>query len=191
MNTLVVDLSANTSYQKLWEDTLDIISTSTDKLKANYLGLDPSKFESFPVVIIDNQIVCFSGLQMEDRWGLKIARCSTRMWIHPNYRHSGKFTSGSKFLNTSFCLPLQFAKAKLLNLDCLFISRESTPSAFGEYIKLVKRNTGQEFTILPDMINVCGITPVPDTCKQWVAVSLLNDQSASTWTSQMSQFICN
>ena len=69
---------------KLWNNCLEYITKSNDSLKNNYIALDPREFTSFPVVIIDDKIVCFSALQInEERWGKGIGRCSTRLWIHP------------------------------------------------------------------------------------------------------------
>ena len=50
----------------LWTDCQKYILESTDELKDNYINLDPREFVSFPVVIIDNKIVCFSALQINE-----------------------------------------------------------------------------------------------------------------------------
>ena len=189
MTYIIVDLATG-SYTRLWRKAQDEIAKSTDKLKNNYTGLDPTKFVTFPAVVKDDMLICFSALQMEQRWGSKIARCSTRMWIHPDYRFTGmtKFTGGQKFLNTTYCLPVQIAKAKELGLDCIFISREDNPAAFAEYVKLVKINTAETFELLDSMVNVCGITPVPDSCRQYVAVNYLTDNGQNSWQNTMNQF---
>lgn len=189
MTYTIVDLATG-SYSDLWNDAQAKIASSNDKLKNNYIGLDPTKFVTFPAVVNDGMLICFSALQMEQRWGSKIARCSTRMWIHPDYRFTGmtKFTGGNKFLNTTYCLPVQIAKAKELGLDCIFISREDNLAAFAEYIKLVKINTAETFKLLDSMVNVCGITPVPDTCRQYVAVNYLTGTGQDSWHGTMKQF---
>ena len=189
MTYTIVDLATG-MHSKLWHNVQSEIAKSEDKLKNNYIGLDPTKFVTFPAVVDNDRLICFSALQMEQRWGSKIARCSTRMWIHPDYRFTGmtKFTGGNKFLNTTYCLPVQIAKAKELNLDCIFISREDTPNAFTEYIKLVKINTAETFELLDSMVNVCGITPVPDSCRQYVAVNYLTANGQSSWNSTMKKF---
>jgi hypothetical protein len=173
----------------LWKQYQDYLLTTTDDLKDNYINLDPRDFDCFPVVIIDNQIVCFSALQInEEKWGKGIGRVSTRMWLHPEYRHKGKFTGGDKFLNTTFCLPLQLAKAKMLGLDCVFISREHNPKAFEHYLDLIKINALTEFTMEKLKYNVCGrLDPIPESCKQWVAVIFLTDKGQDVWA-RMKQY---
>lgn len=177
---------------KLWSECQQYISESTDTLKDNYVKLDPCDFVSFPVVIIDNKIVCFSALQInEERWGKGIGRCSTRMWIHPDYRHGlTKFNGGDKFLNTTYCVPLQLAAAKLNNLDCVFISREHNLLGFGEYAKLIKINCDTSFLLEATRYNVCGsLDPIPDSCKQWVMVHHLTDSGEECWNRNMKKYV--
>lgn len=176
---------------KLWDKCLEDITKSNDPLKNNYIGLEPTEFTSFPVVIIDDKIVCFSALQInEERWGKGIGRCSSRLWIHPEYRHTGKFTGGDKFLNTTYCLPIQLAAAKLHNLDCIFISREHNLLGFAEYAKLIKINCNTSFYLESTRYNVCGsLDPIPDSCKQWVMVHHLTTGGSALWEQQMKKFI--
>jgi hypothetical protein len=183
---LVVNLAHNSKYNKLWANTVDLIRQSSDRLRENYLTINPADFASFPAVIDNNQIVCFSALQLaEEKWGAKIGRVSTRMWIHPDYRHAGKFTSGTKFLNTTYCLPLQLADARILGLDTVFISREENLRGFQEYLKLIKVNCGFDFSLEDQKYNVCGIYPVPESCKQWVAVCHLTQHGYDAWQQAM------
>jgi hypothetical protein len=173
----------------LWQNFQDYVVTTSDDLKYNYIDLDPQDFVSFPVVIINNKIVCFSALQVnKDWWGEKIGRVSTRMWIHPDYRHNGKFTSGSKFLNTTYCVPLQLAKAKLIGLDCVFVSRQDNPKAFKEYLNLIKVNCHAEFLMQPNKYALNGSCYVEDaeSMKQWVMIHYLTDQGEPVWFSNMS-----
>jgi len=186
----IIDFATNFD-QKLWDQYQKFLETTNDELKPNYIGLDPRDFACFPVVIINNQIVCFSALQLsEDKWGPGIGRVSTRMWLHPNYRHKGKFTGGDKFLNTTYCLPLQLAKAKILGLDCVFISREHNPKAFEHYLELIEINCGVRFHIGPSKYNVCGsLDPIPESCKQWVAVHGFNPNGVYRWAHQMRSYV--
>jgi len=178
--------------KKLWDNCQQYILESNDQLKDNYINLDPRDFLCFPVVIIDKIIVCFSALQInEERWGKGIGRCSTRMWIHPDYRHGlTKFNGGNKFLNTTYCLPLQLAAAKLNNLDCVFISREHNLLGFVEYAKLIKINCNTNFYLESTRYNVCGsLDPIPESCKQWVMVHHLTTGGSALWEQQMKKFI--
>jgi hypothetical protein len=105
------------------------------------------------------------------------------MWVHPNYRLPGmkKFVGGDKFLNTTYCLPIQIEQAKSLGLDCIFVSRENNPLGFGEYVNLIKINTGTEFTMLSKKYNVFDVD-------QYVAVSMLTPNGKSVWDKSMEQF---
>jgi hypothetical protein len=99
----IVDLAQTNRYDGLWSETIELISTSKDKLKNNYLSLDPRSFLSFTALVDKGKIICFSALQSNnDRWGEDIVRCSTRMWVHPDHRFLGltRFTQGKKFLNS-------------------------------------------------------------------------------------------
>ena len=81
---MVVDLADSRDYDNLFFHSINLIRSSNDKLKDNYLSLVPTDFLSFPALIENDEIICFSALQSnKDRWGEKIARCSTRMWVHP------------------------------------------------------------------------------------------------------------
>lgn len=188
----VVDLAETRDYDDLYKKTLDLISIGTDKLKENYLSLSPMDFLSFPAVIENDEIVCFSALQSDIiRWGEKIARCSTRMWIHPTKRFSGmtKFTEGSKFLNSYYCIPIQLEKARNLDYRCVFMSREENPRAFSKWANLVNKNCGTNFICLQERYNVCGkISIVPESCKQYVAVDLSTDESLTVWKTHMEKF---
>jgi len=79
---IISDLAADSEYLELFNEVLRKINNSTDTLKANYLDINPRDFISFPAVIKDNKIICFSGvIESVPRWGPNIARISTRMWI--------------------------------------------------------------------------------------------------------------
>lgn len=187
---LVVDLALNNNYYSEWQRVLTTIQQGSDRLKDNYTNLDPTDFASFPVVINDvGHIVCFSALQLApDRWSSTVGRVSTRMWIHPDYRFTSmtKFTGGPKFLNTTYCLPLQLAAARRIGLDCVFISREENLKGFQEYLKLIKINCNEEFTIWENKFNVCGTqNPVPESCKQWIATLPLTDNGSLAFNTAM------
>lgn len=186
-----LDLITNPDAE-LWNRCLDVIYKGTDPLRENYLNIDFNDYLSFPVVVNNDRIVCFSGLQYsEKKWGRGIARASSRMWIHPAYRHSGitKFVGGTKFLNTTYCLPIQFAVALNSNIDAMFISRESNLLAFQQYLKLVKINCNYIFNLLPNFYNVCGPqAAVPESCRQYVALHYLTKQAPATWAKSMNQY---
>ncbi len=189
-NLPVTDLAVDDTYMHLFQDALDKIARSSDPLKNNYLGLDPKNYLSFPAVIREGKIACFSGLvAMPERWGQDVARISTRLWIDYQYRFSGlvKFRGGDQFMNTTYCLPMQYQKAKEAGVKCLFISREGNSSVgFSEYLKLIKINNDAEFKLLADKYNVCGsVDPVPESCKQFVAIHALTPDGEDVWHQNM------
>jgi len=187
----IIDYATNFD-SELWQKFQDYVITTNDNMKYNYIDLDPRDFESFPVVIVDNTIICFSALQVNsDWWGVGIGRVSTRMWIHPDYRHTGKFTGGAKFLNTTYCLPLQLAKAKLIGLDCVFISREHNLKGFDEYLKLIEINCNTNFIMKSNKYAINGAAYIedPDSMKQWVMLHHLTDQGEERWNRNMEKYV--
>ena len=161
--------------EKLWNKTIDIILSNNDELKNNYLTLSPGDFISWPVLIDNGEIVCFSGLQQnKERWGDKFARVNSRFFINPKYRHNwpGRMENLERFLNTRYLLPMQISTAKELGFQGVFMSREGDhKKVFELYVDLAYRNTGYYFEVLKDRYNVCGcLQPIPESCKQWIAV---------------------
>lgn len=188
----VVDLIVEPQHQ-LWKETIDYISASNDDLRENYININFKEFLSFPVVVENNKIICFSGLHYnERRWGKNLARFSSRMWIHPDYRIKGisKFSGGPKFLNSTYCLPIQLNKAREMGLDCVFISREHNLLGFKQYVDLIKINCNLDFKIKPNRYNVCGKTyDEQEGCVQYVAVHHLTNQGNETWVRNMTKHL--
>lgn len=178
---------------ELWNNVITYIKTINDSLKDNYLNINFNEFLSFPVVVKDEKIICFSGLHFnERRWGKNLARFSSRMWIHPDYRIKGisKFTGGPKFLNSTYCLPIQYQKAKEFGLDSIFISREHNRMGFEQYLDLIKINCDLEFQIKPNRYNVCGgYFFDKEGCVQHVAVHHLTDSGNETWVRNMTKYV--
>lgn len=188
----VIDLISDPQY-RLWKNTIEYIDSTNDILKNNYINIKFKEFLSFPVVIENDQIICFSGLHYnERRWGKNLARFSSRMWIHPDYRIKSisKFSGGPKFLNSTYCLPLQIQKAKEIGLDSVFISREHNLIGFKQYIDLIKINCNLDFKIKPNRYNVCGRTyDEEEGCVQYVAVHHLSDSGNEIWVRNMTKHL--
>lgn len=188
----IVDLAHTDRFQSNWQEVLRFIAKSSDKLKNNYTQLDPKNFLSFTALLDNNKIICFSALQSAvDRWGHDIARCSTRMWVHQDFRFTGmtRFTQGNRFLNSFYLIPKQLEIAKKLKYSCVFMSRESNPRAFVEWSKLVNKNTGNNFQNLKDRYNVCGsLDPIPESCKQFVSLNFADSSSLDIWNHNMEKF---
>jgi hypothetical protein len=186
----VVDLKV-TPIPDLRSQTVSAISNSDDSLKDNYLNINFDNFLSFPCVIASNKIIAFSGLQYdESKWGPGIARCSSRMWIHPHYRFTGgtRFTGGPKFLNSYYCMPTQLKVARDNGLNSVFVSRLHNKMAFQEYLSLLKINTGSTFDLLSDKYWVCGGVKTIE-CLQFIGVSHLNEYGLANWKKYMSTHI--
>lgn len=192
-NLPVTDLAVDDTYMELFYNALESIAKSSDPLKSNYVNLNPKEYFSFPAVIREGKIACFSGgITLPSRWGNGIARVSTRLWIDYQYRFSGlvKFRGGDQFMNTTYCLPIQIQKARELGLKCIFISREGKHNiGFQEYLKLIKVNCNLDFKLLPQKYNTCGsIDPIPESCKQFVAILPLTDDGETVWNQEMGHF---
>jgi len=189
---IVVDLASTNEFNHLWDNVQETISSGNDPLKSNYIDLDPKSFVSFPVVIKNNKIICFSGLQIsEERWGHGIGRCSARMWVDPEYRFKNlvRFSGGNRFLNTTYILPLQIEVAKQHKFSTIFISRENNLLGFKEYLKLIKINCYVDFILESVRYNICGPKSfLPDSCKQHVAVLHLTDTGSTLWQHQMNKY---
>lgn len=156
----VVDLADSfEDYSDLWYTVISSISKSNDRLKNNYINIDPRDYVCFTALINDNKIICFSALESDPiKWGDKIVRCSSRMWIHPDYRFKGavRFTRGSKFLNSYYCLPVQLDAAKALGYDCVFMSRDKNKKAFESWNQLVNNNCKSDFRLLDQKYDLGG-----------------------------------
>lgn len=183
----VVDLAEEfETYSNLWNDTLSLIAQSNDRLKNNYLDIDPRKYISFTALIENNKIVCFSALESNpEKWGDKIVRCSSRMWIHPNYRFVGavKFTRGSKFLNSYYCLPVQLKIAESLGYECVFMSRDKNKRAFESWNQLVNNNCGSDFKLTDKKYDLGGGSV------QLVSIDHSNAEAVGRWNKNMKDFI--
>lgn len=182
----IIDLKTNFE-ETLWNDALQCIQAGNDSLKKNYENINFEEFLSFTCVVDEHQIIAFSGLQYDvTKWGTGIARCSSRMWVHPEHRITSlsKFTNGPKFLNSYYCVPLQLEIAKKHNLDVVFVSREHNPAAFNEYLELLYRNTQHKFAANNSRYWICGSVRDP-SCLQYVGVCYLTPDGVNVWNKNM------
>jgi hypothetical protein len=189
----IIELANSSLHLDKWQKTLEYIEKSHDQLKHNYLNLDFESFLSFQAVVEDDEIICFSGLQSNnEKWGPLILRCSSRMWVHPDYRQPGlkKFTQGNKFLNSYYLIPNQLKLAKDLGYRCVFMSREKNPRAFKEWTDLVNRNAESNFVVLPNRYNVCGQQHnITESCKQSISLNYSDIDSVDIWNTYMAKHL--
>jgi len=185
-NITVVDLCVEKDYNALWTDTVEQIRVSNDELKDNYLSIDFNLFKSFTAVISNEKIVAFSGLQFEPvRWGEQSGRVLSRFYIAPLHRHGLNLFNST--LYTEFMLPRQLAAARDLNLTSVFISREHGFNSFSKFVTHMNQTIPDtNFTLLNGKYDICGIeNPVPDSCKQYVALKLLSENGKDAWNKKM------
>lgn len=182
----VIDLIIDPQHE-MWVETIKQISESDDPLKDNYLNINFKDFLSFTAVVSNERIICFSGLQYDStKWGTKIGRISSRMWVHPDYRFRGltKFTGGEKFLNSYYCVPKQLEVAKANQLSCVFVSREHNREAFKEYLELLKINAKSEFELLHKRYWVCGSVRSVG-CLQYIGLHHIDVNGEEVWMNDM------
>lgn len=194
----LIDLTENEKFLDLFKYTLSVIEKSNDPLKENYVKINLDEFLSFPILIKNNEIICFSGAQIRHNiWGKHIARISTRFWKHPKFRIKSfhKLNNVENTLNIKYCIPMQIEKLKKHNIECFFISRESKKTgkvmyAFSEYIELINKEYNQNLKILPNRYNVCGLHSVNEKCKQFVSLNH-TENSLKIWNEYMKHLKIN
>jgi hypothetical protein len=183
----IINIVKDRSIDSLWFETLEKISLGSDKLKNNYKEIDLTMFISFHVAVKQDEILGFSGLQyMPDRWGKSIARCMSRFYLRPDFRH-GHSIFHKPFQITETVLPMQINDAREHGFDIVFMSREKGKFSFEKSVKYLKsKNSLIDFNLLTDRYNVCGsVEPVPESCKQYISIMNLNDQGNDTWNRDM------
>ena len=177
---------------RLWNNVIIKIKNGTDELKNNYVNLTPNDFECLPVLIKNDEIITFSGLQIRsDRWAPNIGRVNSRMWIAPEHRHANLIKceyNPDKYYNTRYLLKMQIERAIEIGLKSVFISREGNyKTTLKAYCNLVFKNTGYRFNILSNRYNVCGpMNEIPESCRQLIAVCDFQD---GYWDHSMSHYI--
>jgi hypothetical protein len=188
-NFKIVNIVKDRSIDELWFTTLEQISLGSDKLRNNYKEIDLSMFISFYAAVEENKILGFSGLQyMPDRWGTSIARCMSRFYLRPDFRH-GHSIFHKPALITEQVLPMQIRDSQDFGIDSVFMSREKGRCSFEKLIEFLKiKNKSIDFNLLNDRYNVCGcLEPIPESCKQYIALMHLTDRGAETWNRDMLQ----
>ena len=185
-NIQVVDMCLDRTCDSLWAKEIESIKNSNEEFKENYTSINFEDFKSFTVLILDNEVVAFSGLQYSsERWGNNTARIFSRFYIAPKYRHGANLLTDD--LYTKYMLPLQLRAARSIGLSSVFISRENGLQSFNRYISHINNTIADtDFTMLSGRYDVCGIeNPVPDSCKQFIALKLLSDNGKREWNTKM------
>jgi len=190
---LILDLKQHPKYMLEFQRVLQLIEKSNDALKENYRNLNPHNFERFTTLIKDGKIMAFSALQIdEQKWFPETGRAITRAWKDDSLRVIGKFSDGDESVFRNYNIPDQLEHAKKIGLKTIFISRESKPRAFQNWLDGVNSVNNTNFEILPIQYNVCGnICPVPESCVQWIAIHEIIPGGKEHWIKSMSEFCIN
>lgn len=139
----------------------EIQERSTDRLKQNYLNLKDtfSQFETFNLVVDEDEILGFSGLQCHT-YPPGIGRVLSRFYYTKAAR--ARSLKGQPFpsYGTFHMLPYQLQKAHQLNLNLVFISMEG---ARRNYIRSLadslNRYYNQDWRLEPGLWNTCRLLP--------------------------------
>jgi GNAT superfamily N-acetyltransferase len=165
----------------LFQKEMELIEERQERLHENYTWrrMNWKEYLSFTVLYDEeaDRIIGFSGLQY-GRWGEKLARCASRLWVNPDYR--GRSTPSN--WNSRWMMPFQIKNAPDY-LDGVFWSREyPNHHNFPLMVQRANENCshGYQHTEQPGVWNVCR--PVPNenainmdkTCWQKVALIKFN-----------------
>ena len=169
------NLKENLSLLPVFHDLLDEIQGGNDTLKNNYTSkeLNLDEFLYFSVIYIPerDKIASFSGIQTRPHWPSTVARISSRLYTHPDYRKIGSVPSN---FNSTIMMPEQKKWAKENGLSAVFWSREEASEMLMQ--KMIKRNEsackyGFAERLLPGEYNVCKLESQNPSCWQKIAVT--------------------
>lgn len=148
----------------------DDIEKEDHPLAINYSrkNLNLKDFPFFNCVTKDEKIIAFGGLQ-KTKWGKKIGRVATRLWVHKDYRKKGGVPSS---FNSTILMPNQILWAEQNDYDLVYWSRQYPHQRhFKVMIDRSNRNCPYKYVHkpLPDIYNVCKDSD-NQNCWQRVAV---------------------
>lgn len=172
-----------TNYSSFWYECLDYIKINckTEFLYENYLNIDLVKFDCFIVMIDQDEIISFGGVEHRpDRWGEDISRVLTRFWIKPTHRTQGL----TKWRSTSFKYSPTILKPQIDFLisqgkvKSAMITREGAyTKSFQEIVRLANSVSPYRFTVFSKKYNVCEpMDIVPDSCQQMISLCSFTDE---------------
>lgn len=159
-------------------EELDFIATQSFPLVRNYSISNMTEvikeFFSFTVIMDENTVIAFSGLQF-GRWQYDLVRCSSRLWVNPKYR--GKNIPST--WNSSMMMPHQLKIAEELNyIGACFWSREDPHNK--NFDHMVTRNNencpyGYEHVALDNVYNICRLINNKINCDVpcWQKIALI------------------
>lgn len=160
---------ANPAVKKDWDILQNEILYSNDKLKHNYIAINPHDFYDFNLVVTSyNEIEAFAGVAEKPFWnGFK--RIASRLYIRPKYRKQSEkgsaldqYTKDTSY--TAILLDYQLSK---FTDDLTFISRECTFRSFSKFIQ--KLNLSERLNVIDSLFKVCGPENLDKSCIQRIA----------------------
>lgn len=182
-------LSLLENYQDLeheWAQTKSFIKEKCkdDLLYENYIDIDLENFLSFHVMISENKIVCFGGVEYRPgRWGVDIFRVLSKFWIHPDYRSPNltKWSDEAVALSPKI-LERQVEDIKKEYRDfTLMITRQGNYlKSFQRIVRLANTVNDCDFSIIDGKHNICGHLSNQEECKQFIALSSYGRKDATT-----------
>lgn len=187
----------NSFGKKVFLEEIEKIKNQTFPLKENYLNINLNEFLSFNIVTHDNELVCFSGLQIRPGvFPINTARAHSRFYFSEKYRRKNLSVFRDRLNNYEIpelafpgflvTLPKQIEKAKSLKLDAIFISREKINEFSSKSkqlrLELFKKlhNEKYHLDVLPELYNVCGSSIDTKSCWQYIFYLILNNHVNSS-----------
>lgn len=169
------NLKENLHLLPVFHDLLDEIQGGNDTLKNNYTSkeLNLDEFLYFSVIYIPekDKIASFSGIQTRPHWPSTVARISSRLYTHPDYRKIGSVPSN---FNSTIMMPEQKKWAAENGLSAVFWSREEASDMLMQ--KMITRNEsacryGFSERLLNGNYNVCKQGVNKPNCWQKIAIT--------------------
>lgn len=181
----------NSLGKKLFDEEIERIKHQNFSLKHNYLNINLQEFLSFDIVTYNNELVCFSGMQIRPAvFPTNTARVHSRFYFSEKYRRKTLSVFRDRLNNYEIpelafpgflvTLPYQIEKAKKMGLDAVFISREKINEFSGKSEKLrldtfrKLHNGAYELKVLPKLYNMCGMPIDNKECWQYIFYTILN-----------------
>jgi hypothetical protein len=179
---------------RVWSECLTRINNScqTDLLYRNYKNLNPNNYYHFSVILEDNRIIAFGGIETNpNKWGNKLARVLTRFWIDPEYR-TKSFTKwqSNNIRYSPLILKHQLDVLSNSSIEFAMITREGNyKNSFIKIVELANTVSPSLFCIQEGKYNVCEkLDVVPESCKQLIAISELKNTNFDEYLNSINNY---
>lgn len=187
----IVDIISQPEHFHYFEKCKDSIIAANDPLVDNYINIDFSEYLEFNLLVDNDEVVSFCGMQTKNIFGLNCARIATRTWVNPKYRVKTLLSKNFQnemnrgFHNTRYLVTHQIAQSKKRNLDFCFMSRQYLNKPGGVKLFLsVYDHLGIDYvTDLQTAFDVCGGRPpyTNEGCWQFIVGYPTKFDKETTW----------